>query len=120
MGKTPRPPTPPDPNLAAPPPAIRAALPSSSAPEPMVSPPIKLKISFGKGKAVISPTPPTGIAAEENEEDEEERWLDAVEAGKDVSTVDSELKSIKDPRLMTARQRAMVDRQKGAVVDDVA
>ena len=118
--KTPRPPTPPDPDLAAPTSATRAALPPSSAIEPMVSPPIKLKISFGKGKAVISPTPPTGVAAEENEEDEEERWLDAVEAGKDVSTVDSELKSIKDPKLMTARQRAMVDRQKGAVVDDVA
>ena len=86
----------------------------------MGSPPIKLKISFGKGKAIISPPPSSNIVVEENEEDEEERWLDAVEAGKDVSTVDSELKSIKDPKLMTARQRAMVDRQKGTVIDDVA
>lgn len=44
---------------------------------------------------------------------EEEKWLDAVEAG-NVNIVDPELKSIKDPKLMTARQRAMVERQKTA------
>ena len=117
--RAPRPSTPPNPGLAAPSPATGAPLPSSE-PEPIGSPPIKLKISFGKGKAIISPPPSSNIVVEETEEDEEERWLDAVEAGKDVSTVDSELKSIKDPKLMTARQRAMVDRQKGAVTDDVA
>ena len=88
----------------------------------MASPPIKMKISLAKGKAITTSTPiSSAVAAEDNEEDEEERWLDAVEAGKDVSTVDSELKSIKDPKLMTARQRAMVDRQKGAAsVGDVS
>lgn len=40
---------------------------------------------------------------------EEERWLDAIESGK-LEQVDDELKKIKDPRLMTARQRAMYDR----------
>lgn len=39
---------------------------------------------------------------------EEERWLDAIESGK-LEDVDDELKKIKpkDPKLMTARQRAM-------------
>ena len=107
------------PSVAAPCPVAGVPL-TSPEPKAMGSPPIKLKISFGKGKPIISPPPSTNIVEEENEEDEEERWLDAVEAGKDVSTVDSELKSIKDPKLMTARQRAMVDRQKGAVIDDNA
>lgn len=42
---------------------------------------------------------------------EEERWLDAIESGK-LEEVDDELKKIKpkDPKLMTARQRAMYDR----------
>lgn len=38
---------------------------------------------------------------------EEERWLDAVEAGEDVhKLVDPELRAMRDPALMTARQRA--------------
>lgn len=40
---------------------------------------------------------------------DEERWLDAIESGK-LEEVDDELKKIKDPKLMTARQRAMYDR----------
>lgn len=40
---------------------------------------------------------------------EEERWLDAIESGK-LEEVDDELKKIKDPKLMTARQRAMYER----------
>ncbi|TRY62768.1 hypothetical protein TCAL_11502 [Tigriopus californicus] len=47
-------------------------------------------------------------------QDEEEKWLDAVEAG-NMTAVDPELKSIKDPKLMTARQRAMVEKQKVVV-----
>lgn len=39
----------------------------------------------------------------------EERWLDAIESGK-LEEVDDELKKIKDPKLMTARQRAMYER----------
>uniref|UniRef100_A0A1B6LC36 INO80 complex subunit B-like conserved region domain-containing protein n=1 Tax=Graphocephala atropunctata TaxID=36148 RepID=A0A1B6LC36_9HEMI len=43
---------------------------------------------------------------------EEERWLDAIESGK-LEEVDDELKKIKpkDPKLMTARQRAMMERK---------
>ncbi|XP_054264692.1 INO80 complex subunit B-like isoform X2 [Macrosteles quadrilineatus] len=43
---------------------------------------------------------------------EEERWLDAIESGK-LEEVDDELKKIKpkDPKLMTARQRAMLERK---------
>ncbi|KAJ8680115.1 hypothetical protein QAD02_015902 [Eretmocerus hayati] len=46
---------------------------------------------------------------------EEERWLDAIESGK-LEEVDDELKKIKpkDPKLMTARQRAMFERKTDA------
>lgn len=40
---------------------------------------------------------------------EEERWLDAIESGK-LEQVDEELRKMKDPKLMTARQRAMYER----------
>lgn len=40
---------------------------------------------------------------------EEERWLDAIESGK-LEQVQGELKKTKDPKLMTARQRAMYER----------
>lgn len=41
---------------------------------------------------------------------EEERWLTAVESGKLEEIEDVELRKMKDPKLMTARQRAMYDR----------
>lgn len=40
---------------------------------------------------------------------DEERWLNAIEAGK-LEQVDGEMKKMKDPKLMTARQRAMYER----------
>ncbi|XP_016993293.2 INO80 complex subunit B [Drosophila takahashii] len=40
---------------------------------------------------------------------DEERWLTAIETGK-LDDVDEELRKIKDPKLMTARQRAMYER----------
>ncbi|KAH8374208.1 hypothetical protein KR200_009807 [Drosophila serrata] len=40
---------------------------------------------------------------------DEERWLHAIETGK-LAEVDDELKKIKNPKLMTARQRAMYER----------
>ena len=45
----------------------------------------------------------------DSECDEEEKWLNAVESGNygSLDKIDSELKNIKDPKLMTARQRAM-------------
>ncbi|XP_037731863.1 uncharacterized protein LOC119562741 isoform X1 [Drosophila subpulchrella] len=45
---------------------------------------------------------------------DEERWLTAIETGK-LDNVDDELKKIKDPKLMTARQRAMYERTDGFV-----
>lgn len=39
---------------------------------------------------------------------DEERWLDAIQSGKQVEQV--EIKKMKDPKLMTARQRAMYER----------
>ena len=50
-------------------------------------------------------------------EDEEEKWLNAVESG-NLHAVDDELKSIRDPKTMTARQRAMVDRKNNDDVND--
>ncbi|KAH8413813.1 hypothetical protein KR222_008729, partial [Zaprionus bogoriensis] len=44
---------------------------------------------------------------------DEERWLNAIETGK-LEDVDDELKKIKDPKLMTARQRAMYERAQDA------
>ena len=46
----------------------------------------------------------------DSEYDEEEKWLNAVESGdhSSLDKIDSELKNIKDPKLMTARQRAMI------------
>ncbi len=103
------------------------------------SPPIKLKISFGKkrkaepvaeitttstptsspsvssilsvgGNSPVSEERSTKRRKRLKSEDEEERWLDAVESG-NLHAVDAELKSIRDPKLMTARQRAMVVRK---------
>lgn len=47
---------------------------------------------------------------------EEERWLEAIESGK-LEEVDDELKKIKpkDPKLMTARQRAMYEKNSGDI-----
>lgn len=44
---------------------------------------------------------------------EEERWLNAIESGK-LEQVDDEMKKLKDPKLMTARQRAMYERSTAA------
>lgn len=66
-----------------------------------------------------TPTQPTAKSASKKKKptrakdsgtsSEEERWLDAIESGK-LEQVDDELKKIKDPKLMTARQRAMYER----------
>ncbi|KAF4527844.1 hypothetical protein B566_EDAN016489, partial [Ephemera danica] len=51
-----------------------------------------------------------GKGKESGTSSEEERWLDAIESGK-LEEVDDELKKIKDPKLMTARQRAMFEKK---------
>ncbi|XP_059094582.1 INO80 complex subunit B-like [Tigriopus californicus] len=79
--------------------------------------------SPGRRRVSVSHETQSGAPAEEESgrkrrrrksQDEEEKWLDAVEAG-NMTAVDPELKSIKDPKLMTARQRAMVEKQKVVV-----
>lgn len=81
----------------------------------------KLKSQSNKSNAVtsISTTPISNATTRPNKKrrtrrgsgtsSEEERWLDAIESGK-LEQVDDELKKIKDPKLMTARQRAMYER----------
>ncbi|XP_066960257.1 INO80 complex subunit B [Macrobrachium rosenbergii] len=49
---------------------------------------------------------------DDDTDSEEERWLDAIESGK-LEEVDDELKRMKNPRLMTARQRAMLEKRDG-------
>jgi len=63
-----------------------------------------------KSDVSSSPSSLTKKRKRQNSEEEEEKWLDAVESG-NLPEVDSELKTIRDPTLMTARQRAMVDRK---------
>lgn len=78
--------------------------------------------SAGKKKEVLKVSPKARESCDlesldveaEDERDEEERWLDAVEAG-DVSALadrDPELRTLMDPKLMTSRQRAMVEKSK--------
>lgn len=64
---------------------------------------------LSKKKKSLQPQP------DEDDASEEERWLEAIEAGKDLEDVDDELKKIKpkDPKLMTARQRAMYEKNIG-------
>lgn len=50
---------------------------------------------------------------------EEERWLHAIEAGK-LEEVDDELKRIRNPRLLTARQRALLEKQRPGDPNDPA
>ena len=119
-------------------------------PTQITSPPIKLKISFGHKKKVqrtIELSPPRQIPNKrrslaeslvksededdflnvesskkrkrKNSEDEEEKWLDAVESG-NLHAVDDELKSIRDPKSMTARQRAKFDRENNDEYNDEA
>ncbi|EDV59901.2 LOW QUALITY PROTEIN: uncharacterized protein Dere_GG23156 [Drosophila erecta] len=47
---------------------------------------------------------------------EEDRWLTAIETGK-LDVVDEELKKIKDPKLMTARQRAIYERTQDSEIN---
>ena len=88
------------------------------------SPPIRLKISLGRGSAATSTSlplssPPARVNRDDEDDnnssdEEEERWLRAVDEGEDVSgVVDPELRSIKDPALMTVRQKAMVSKGGG-------
>ncbi|XP_039501564.1 INO80 complex subunit B [Drosophila santomea] len=47
---------------------------------------------------------------------EEDRWLTAIETGQ-LNVVDDELKKIKDPKLMTARQRAIYERTQDSEIN---
>lgn len=56
----------------------------------------------------------TNKAPESGTSSEEERWLDAIASGK-LEQVDDEMRKLKDPKLMTARQRAMYERSSTSV-----
>ncbi|XP_011175516.1 INO80 complex subunit B isoform X2 [Solenopsis invicta] len=68
--------------------------------------------SSPKGATTKKKIPKGSKGKDSGTSSEEERWLDAIESGK-LEEVDDELKKIKpkDPKLMTARQRAMFERK---------
>ncbi|GLG99221.1 Uncharacterized protein GBIM_05722 [Gryllus bimaculatus] len=73
-------------------------------------------VKVGEKSATVNSSPKIkkkkGKGKDSGTSSEEERWLDAIESGK-LEEVDDELKKIKpkDPKLMTARQRAMFERK---------
>lgn len=60
-------------------------------------------VSSGKSKASANSGDTSG-----DSDDEEEAWLEALESGR-LEEVDDELRKMKDPTLMTARQRALLE-----------
>lgn len=93
---------------------------SPSTSEGIKQPALKLKIKIGGQtlgeKSVVKteiPEPDSDDSTKddpsnESDVDEEEAWLDALESGR-LEEVDEELKKMKDPSLMTARQRALLE-----------
>jgi len=78
----------------------------------MGSCPVKEESYHGSVDTGINTNKAEGVKRHRNASEEEEQWLEAVEAGT-LHEVDEELRSVKEPRLMTARQRAMLDRADG-------
>ncbi|CAG0902118.1 unnamed protein product [Darwinula stevensoni] len=87
--------------------------------DPKGKTPLKLTIKFGGltvgekrfrvGQDEVAGTS-RGKGSRKKVDIEEEEWLNAIEAGK-LDEVDSELRSMKDKRFMTARQRALHERK---------
>jgi len=80
---------------------------------------IRSRNIYSKKSAHVTPSPNAvakKVKRRHNSEtsSDEERWLTAIETGK-LDNVDYELKKIKDPKLMTVRQRAMYERTDGFV-----
>lgn len=89
-------------------------------------PALKLKIKIGGQtleknvtkvkRSAAEPDPPSVMSSSKansgdtsaDSDDEEEAWLEALESGR-LEEVDDELRKMKDPTLMTARQRALLE-----------
>ncbi|CAL4060699.1 unnamed protein product, partial [Meganyctiphanes norvegica] len=88
-----------------------------SYPEKQPSTPKSSKVKVPQNKSSSSKKPPGNKKKEGKGEDdtdsEEERWLHAIESGK-LEEVDDELKRMRNPRLMTARQRALLEKRTDA------
>ncbi|CAG7668624.1 unnamed protein product [Allacma fusca] len=52
----------------------------------------------------------SGLSSSKEEVLEEEKWLDALESGK-LEELDEELRQMKNPKLLTARQRAIMEKK---------
>ncbi|XP_075553432.1 uncharacterized protein LOC142586056 isoform X3 [Dermacentor variabilis] len=70
-------------------------------------PALKLKIKIG-GQQALEKNVTRADEPSSHSEDEEEAWLEALESGR-LEEVDDELRKMKDPTLMTARQRALLE-----------
>lgn len=70
-------------------------------------PALKLKIKIG-GQQALEKNVTRADQPSSNSDDEEEAWLEALESGR-LEEVDDELRKMKDPTLMTARQRALLE-----------
>lgn len=103
------------PNLSDIPSASDSSIIEMSAAEKLKSQTISPSKFMASTSAASTPIGPTKVIKKKKARrdsgtsSEEERWLDAIESGK-LEQVDDELKKIKDPKLMTARQRAMYER----------
>lgn len=70
-------------------------------------PALKLKIKIG-GQQALEKNVTRSDEPSSHSDDEEEAWLEALESGR-LEEVDDELRKMKDPTLMTARQRALLE-----------
>lgn len=90
---------------------LKIKLPDSSPEKPATPKSMKVKSEKSKSSGSKKSGKKKDGKGEDDTDSEEERWLDAIESGK-LEEVDDELKRMKNPRLMTARQRAMLEKEK--------
>ncbi|KAG7154704.1 INO80 complex subunit B-like [Homarus americanus] len=90
---------------------LKIKLPDSSPEKPTTPKSVKVKSEKTKTSGSKKSGKKKDGKGEDDTDSEEERWLDAIESGK-LEEVDDELKRMKNPRLMTARQRAMLEKEK--------
>ncbi|KAK7073352.1 INO80 complex subunit B [Halocaridina rubra] len=95
---------------------LKIKIPESSPEKPGTPKAAKIKSDKNKSSGNKKSGKKKEGKGEDDTDSEEERWLDAIESGK-LEEVDDELKRMKNPRLMTARQRAMLEKRSDGTDD---
>lgn len=95
---------------------LKIKIPESSPEKPTTPKSSKVKSEKSKSSGTKKSGKKKDGKGEDDTDSEEERWLDAIESGK-LEEVDDELKRMKNPRLMTARQRAMLEKRSDGTDD---